>query len=255
MKRKDFPDGAALVIGGSGGAGRAICLKLVESNVPVVFTYNKNQTRANELVNEITELGGEAQAIQLNVSDQQGIKELLEQTSQQYKQIHTLIMAIGYDIPQDYLANVTPELWQSILQSDVNGFFNVTHAAIPYLRESQGSIVHISSAGLFRYPPRDVLSVAPKAAIEVMIKAIAKEEGKYGIRANSVAIGVIETGIFLRLKETVFDEAWQEAVKAGLCLPRFGQAEEVAEAAIFLASSKSSYTTGQIITVDGGYHV
>ena len=255
MKNKDFPNGAALVIGGSGGVGRATCLKLVENNVPVVFTYNKNQTRATELVNEITGMGGEAQAVQLNVSDQQGIKKLLEQTSHQYGQIHTLVMAIGYDIPQDYLANVTPELWQSIMQSDVNGFFNVTNAAIPYLRKSQGSIVHISSAGLFRYPPRDVLSVAPKAAIEVMVKAIAKEEGKYGVRANSVAIGVIETGIFLRLKETVFDEAWQNAVKEGLCLPRFGQAEEVAESVLFLASNKAAYTTGQIISVDGGYHV
>lgn len=255
MDNKDFPNGAALVVGGSGGVGRATCLKLVRNKVPVVFTYNKNQTRANELVSEITKLGGEAQAVQLNVNDREGIQKLFEQASDQYGQIHTLVMAIGYDIPQDYIANVTPELWQEIIQSDVNGFFNVTNAAIPYLRKSQGSIVHISSAGLFRYPSKDALSVAPKAAIEVLVKAIAKEEGKYGVRANSVAIGVIETGIFLRLKKTVFDETWQEAVKASLCLPRFGQAEEVAEAVTFLASSKAAYTTGQIISVDGGYHV
>ena len=255
MIKKDFPDGAALVIGGSGGVGRATCLKLVENNVPVVFTYNKNQSRANELVQEISEAGGQAEAISLNVSDREGIKQLLSNTSAKYGQIHTLVMAIGYDIPQDYIANITPELWQDIIQSDVNGFFNMTNAALPYLRASKGSIVHISSAGLFRYPARDVLSVAPKAAIEVLVKEIAKEEGRYGVRANSVAIGVIETGIFLRLKETVFDEAWEEAVKASLCLPRFGQAEEVAEAVLYLASQRAAYTTGQIISVDGGYHV
>ncbi|MGI9277314.1 MAG: SDR family NAD(P)-dependent oxidoreductase [Endozoicomonas sp.] len=253
--KKDFSEGVALVVGGSGGCGRAVCLRLVESGTPVVFTYNNNQTRANELVQEISELGGQVEAVQLNITDRDGIKSLFKQVSDKHGKIHSLVMAIGYDIPQDYIANVTPELWQDIIQSDLNGFFNVTNTAIPYLRESKGSIVHVSSAGLFRYPPRDVLSVAPKAAIEVLIKGIAKEEGPNGIRANSVAIGVIETGIFLRLKETVFDQAWQEAVKAALCLPRFGQAEEVAEAVVFLASQRAAYITGQIISVDGGYHV
>jgi NAD(P)-dependent dehydrogenase (short-subunit alcohol dehydrogenase family) len=108
-----------------------------------------------------------------------------------------------------------------------------------------GSFVHISSAGLLRIPPKDVLSVAPKAGIEALIKYIAKEEGVNNIRANSVAIGVIEAGIFLRLKaQGVFDEAWEEAVKSGLCLKRFGTARDVGEAAAFLASNRAAYVTG-----------
>jgi NAD(P)-dependent dehydrogenase (short-subunit alcohol dehydrogenase family) len=96
--------------------------------------------------------------------------------------------------------------------------------------------------------------VAPKAAIEELIKGVAKEEGSHNIRANSIAIGVIETGIFLRLREQgVFDDQWVAQVKQNLPMQRFGTPEEVAKMAVFLASSASGYTTGQLIPVDGGY--
>ena len=123
---------------------------------------------------------------------------------------------------------------------------------------TSGSIVFISSAGLFRYPPGDALSVAPKATIEHLIKGIAKEEGVNGVRANSIALGVIDAGIFHRLlneENTFFDEAWHEAVLNNLALKRFGQANEVSETALFLASSKAAYITGHCIPVDGGYHL
>ena len=100
------------------------------------------------------------------------------------------------------------------MRSDAEGAFNAIHATLPHLRKGGGgSYVHISSAGLLNIP-LDILSVAPKAAVEELIKGIAKEEGINNIRANSIAIGVIETGIFLRLKDQgVFDEAWIESVK------------------------------------------
>ncbi len=129
---------------------------------------------------------------------------------------------------------------------------------MPYLRKSQGSIVFISSAGLFKYPPGDILSVAPKATIEHVLKGIAKEEGKNGIRANSIALGVIDTGIFHRLREennTFFDDAWHEAVLNTLAIKRFGFPQEVAHTAVFLASSRGGYITGHCLPVDGGYHI
>ena len=116
-----------------------------------------------------------------------------------------------------------------------------------------GSYVHIGSAGLLRFPPRDVLSVAPKGAIQQLIKGVAREEGVNGIRANSIAIGVIETGLFMRLKQTAFDQAWHDAVLQTLALKRYGQPEEVADLAVFLASSRAAYVTGQMVAQDGGW--
>ncbi|MCH9691580.1 MAG: SDR family oxidoreductase [Gammaproteobacteria bacterium] len=225
-----------------------------EQGVTVALTYNKNQDKALEVITSIEQSGGQAQAFQFNTGDREN--KLLPELSEQYGNIHTVIVASGYDIPQQYIAEITPEFWRDIIQSDVNGFFNIVHSAIPYLREKGGgSLVHISSAGLFRFPPRDVLSVAPKAAIDSLIKGIAKEEGIHGVRANSVAIGVIETGIFLRLKGSEFDKSWEEAILQNLCIKRFGQTEEVADAVNFLASNRARYITGQTLTVDGGYHV
>ena len=111
---------------------------------------------------------------------------------------------------------------------------------------------------MFKYPPGDILSVAPKATIEHLLKGIAKEEGVNGVRANSIALGIIETGIFHRLREeknTFFDDAWHEAVMNTLAIKRFGLPKEVADTAVFLASSKGGYITGHCIPVDGGYHL
>ena len=164
----------------------------------------------------------------------------------------------GFDIPQKFISEIDIDLWKSVMDADVNGFFNLVKSSLPHLRASEGSMVFISSAGLFKYPPGDVLSVAPKATIEHLLKGIAKEEGKNGVRANSIALGVIDTGIFHRLREennTFFDDAWHESVLNTLALKRFGYPEEVAHTAVFLASSKAGYITGHCLPVDGGYHI
>ena len=114
--------------------------------------------------------------------------------------------------------------------------------------------MHVSSAGLGKTPPRDALSVAPKAAIDALMRTIAMEEGCHGIRANSVGVGVIEAGIFKRLEaQGVFNDQWKQAVKSALPLGHFGQAEDIAEAVAFFASNRSKYISGQRLFVDGGY--
>jgi NAD(P)-dependent dehydrogenase (short-subunit alcohol dehydrogenase family) len=126
--------------------------------------------------------------------------------------------------------------------------------ARPMPPETHGSIVAISTAGLGRFPPKDILSTAPKAAIEALISAIAREEGKHAIRANAVRVGVVDAGMFDRVKQQLAAE-WLEAAKRNAALRRFGTAEEVANAVVFLASARASYITGQSLTVDGGYAV
>ena len=252
-----YPNGFALVIGGSGGIGTAICKELAQASIPIVFTFNSNQSRAEALVSELQTSSDAVACCQVSLQDIDSLNSAVRLGLENHSRLHSVFIATGYDIPQSPISEVTPELWQRVMRSDAEGAFNAIHATLPHLRNGGGgSYVHISSAGLLKYPPLDILSVAPKAAIEELIKGVAKEEGINNIRANSIAIGVIETGIFLRLKEQgVFDDAWIEGVKSALPLNRFGQPEEVAKMAVFLASNNAAYTTGQLIPVDGGFGV
>ena len=214
---KSFENGCVLIVGGSGGIGSLCAQEFAESGARVAITYYKNEQTAVDLA----------------------------------KSINNAVKIYQF-------SEIDINLWKGVIDSDINGFFNLVKFGLPHLRESQGSFVFISSAGLFKYPPGDILSVAPKATIEHVLKGIAKEEGKNGVRANSIALGVIDTGIFHRLREennTFFDDAWHEAVMNTLAIKRFGYPKEVADTAVFLASSKGGYITGHCIPVDGGYHL
>ena len=252
---KQFKKGCVFVIGGSGGIGRACVQRFAEAGAKIVFTYHQNIQAAQEIKKD---LGDSVDFVQLSNQNESQVHEVISEIASKQGGINTVINAAGFNIPQKYISEITPELWRKVIDEDVNGFFNIVSSSLPFIRESKGSYVFISSAGLFKYPPGDVLSVAPKATIEHTIKGIAKEEGVHGVRANSIALGVIDTGIFHRLlneENTFFDEKWHEAVMATLALKRFGHESEVANTALFLASSQSGYITGHCIPVDGGYHI
>ncbi|MGH6781711.1 MAG: SDR family NAD(P)-dependent oxidoreductase, partial [Sphingomonadaceae bacterium] len=160
-------------------------------------------------------------------------------------------------VNQLHISEMSHDDWRRAIDVEVVGFFNAIQAAVPHFRSAGGgSFVTLGSAGHLRWPDRDGLSVAPKATNESLVKGIAREEGRYGIRANSILVGVIEAGMFLELsKQGVFDEAWTAEVQKNLALKRWGQPEEIGHAAVFLASSKAAYVTGQQISVAGGYGV
>ena len=255
MIDQNVKNGCVLIVGGSGGIGSLCAEEFSNLGAKVAITYYKNEQAAINLANEIDT---NVNIYQLDNSNSKSVKDTFEQVVKDFGSINTLVNAAGFNIPQKFISEIDIELWREVIDADINGFFNLVKFGLPYLRESQGSIVFISSAGLFKYPPGDILSVAPKATIEHVLKGIAKEEGKNGVRANSIALGVIDTGIFHRLREennTFFDEAWHEAVMNTLAIKRFGLPKEVADTAVFLASSKGGYITGHCIPVDGGYHL
>jgi NAD(P)-dependent dehydrogenase (short-subunit alcohol dehydrogenase family) len=250
----DFPKGVALVVGGSGGIGSAIARGFAAEGVTLGITYRHRKAAADTVAEEIRDGGGTCSAHQVDLGELQSVKACLDQLVAEHGQIHTIAHAAGTHIDQPYVSQLTPEQWRNTMDWDVNGFFHMVHAALPHLRKSQGSIVFVSSAGLKRFPPGDVLSVAPKGAIEALVRGIAREEGRYGIRANNVAVGVVDAGMFPKLVER--GELSQEWIDAAMCntpLRRFGTPEEIADAAVFLASSRARYITGQTLFVDGGY--
>lgn len=255
MSRKTLSEGTALVVGGSGGMGAIICQTLAEAGSDIALTYRGNRERAEQVAQQIRGSGRSVTIHQLDISDAANVTAVCEELKTAGRRLHTVVMASGSDIKQPLIRHLTPEDWRAVLDADVNGFFNVLHSTLPMLKAGGGgSYVHLSSCGIKRWPHGDVLSVAPKACIDSLLQGIAKEEGRHGVRANSVGVGVIETGIFLRLKaEGVFDEKWCNAALKNLCLKRFGQPQEIADAVLYLASA--GYVTGQTIMVDGGYTV
>ena len=128
--------------------------------------------------------------------------------------------------------------------------------ALPYLRESTGCIVAITTAATRRYPVRDGLSSGPKGAVEAVVRAIAAEEGRFGVRANCVGPGMLTDGMAARLIASgELDDAALEVTKRNIALRRFGEAVDVAEAVCFLASDRARFITGQMLDVDGGYTI
>ena len=255
MIDSNFKKGCVLIVGGSGGIGSLCAKEFANSGAKVAITYFKNEQAAVDIANEID---ADVKIYQLDNSNSKSVDSTFKKVIKDHGSINTLVNAAGFDIPQKFIGEIDIDLWKGVIDADINGFFNLIKSGLPYLRQSKGSIVFISSAGLFKYPPGDILSVAPKATIEHVLKGIAKEEGANGVRANSIALGIIETGIFHRLREeenTFFDDAWHEAVMNTLAIKRFGLPKEVADTAVFLASSKGGYITGHCIPVDGGYHL
>ena len=250
----DFPEGVALVVGGSGGLGSAIARGFAAAGATLAITYRHNKDKADEVADGIRAKGGTCSVHQVALGELDSVKACLDQLVEDYGQIHTIAHAAGTHIDQPYVSQLTPEQLRNTMDWDVNGFFHVAHAALPHLRKSQGSIVFVSSAGLKRFPPGDVLSVAPKGAIEALMRGIAREEGRYGIRANNIAVGVVDAGMFPKLVERgELSQEWVDAATRNTPLRRFGRPEEIADAAVFLASSRARYITGQTLFVDGGY--
>ena len=252
MTTSRFPDGVVLVVGGSGGMGGVICGMLAQQGCNVALTCRRNQARAGEVAAQVRAFGRTASVHAVDIADEAAVGRMVAEIAAQHR-IHTVIVASGSDIDQQRIEDLTPAEWRTVMNADSNGFFNIVHHTLPHLRAGGGgSYVHLSTCGLTRWPDGDALSVAPKAGNDALLRGIAREEGRHGIRANAVAVGVIESGIFLRLREQGhFDERWHKAVMRNLCLKRYGQPEEVAEAVLFLATA--NYVTGQTLAVSGGY--
>ncbi len=245
----EFPDGVAVVIGGSGGIGAACCEELARAGSDIAITYRNNEAAATRAADAVRALGRAASVHALDLSDPAAVDALFGSLGP----IHTVVHAAGASIPMKFISELELATWRAVIDADVHGFFHVARAAIPALRQTKGSIVAITSIGLERFPARDILSVAPKAAIHQLIRGIAKEEGRHGVRANTVALGVIEAGMFLRLRDTDFSTEWLTAARDNTALKRFGTAAEVAHAVTFLASSRAAYLTGQTLNLDGGH--
>lgn len=239
-------DQVALVTGGSRGIGRAIALALATEGAKVAVNYASSSTAADRVVAEITAAGGDAIALQADVSNGDQVENLVKTITEKWGKIDILVNNAG--ITRDTLMlRMKPEDWQAVINLNLTGVFLCIKAVSKMmLKQRSGRIINIASvAGQMGNPGQANYSAA-KAGVIGLTKTLAKEFASRGVLVNAVAPGFIATDMTKDLKNT-------EEILKFIPLGRYGEAEEVAGMVKFLAADPAAnYITGQVFNVDGG---
>lgn len=237
----------ALVTGASRGIGRQIAISMAREGALVIVNYNGSAARAEETVKEITESGGQAEAVQCNVSDYAAVEEMMKYVIGKYKRLDVLVNNAGIT-KDNLLMKMGEEDFDAVIGINLKGAFNCTkHVSRQMLKQKGGRIINISSVSGVMGNAGQANYCASKAGVIGLTKSVARELGSRGITVNAIAPGFIDTEMTEVLSEDV-----KKAMGEQIPLKRFGRTEDVAGAAVFLASDRAAYITGQVINVDGG---
>jgi 3-oxoacyl-[acyl-carrier protein] reductase len=238
----------ALVTGGSRGIGRVICEKLAEMGYNILVNYNSNEAAALETAKLVEQHNVTAEIIKFDVANKEQVDATLVKWMEDYpeKPIEVLINNAGFRKDALFMW-MEEENWDSVLNVNIAGFFNVTKPVFSrMLVHRYGRIINVTSLSGVKGMPGQTNYSAAKAAVIGATKALAQEVGRAKITVNAVAPGFIKT----EMTEDLDEKNYRSLIP----LRRFGTAEEVADVVAFLASPKSSYITGEVISINGGLH-
>ena len=237
-----------IVTGGSRGIGASIVKLLAAEDYKVILNYHQSEHTAEEIKQELLQQGKKIEIFKADVSKREDVRKLIQFAIEKYHKVDVLINNAG--IAQEKLfTQITDEDWNKMIQTNLNSVFYCTQEVVPYMLEKQaGSIINISSIWGVTGGSCEVHYSVTKAGIDGMTKALAKELGPSHIRVNSIAPGAIDTD----MNKNVTEEEWEE-VKREIPLDSIGKAKDVAKCAKWLIEDE--YTTGQVISVNGGWYI
>ncbi len=237
----------ALITGASRGIGEAIAEKFAENGANIAFTYLSSDEKAKALEVRLGAMGIKAIGYKSDAGDYKAAEQLAADVLRDFGTIDICVNNAGIS-KDNLLLRLTPEQWDSVMQANLKSVYNLTRQVIkPMMKSRSGSIINLSSVVGVKGNAGQSAYAASKAGIIGFTKSMAAETGSRNIRCNAIAPGFVETDMTHYLKDGGA-EKWFEKIPLG----RFGKTEDVANAALFLASDMSAYITGQVLSVCGG---
>lgn len=241
----------AIVTGATSGIGRATALRFAREGIGV-FAVGRNETELSRLSDECSDLAGEVRAFRADLSDRSQTEGLAAAAVEEFGRLDILVNAAGI-IKNGSIETTSLEDWDSMLNINLDSVFHLTQKCVPFLVESKGNIVNVSSVTGLRAFSNVLAYCVSKAAIDQFTRCVSLELGPAGVRVNAVNPGVVVTNLHKR--GGMSDEAYEKFLdNAGNTHPigRAGTPEEVAELIAFLASDQASWITGVTYSIDGG---
>jgi len=240
----------ALVTGSSRGVGKAVALGFAASGADVVINYTSNQNAADSVVSEIQSMGRSAVAVKADVAVKTDVERLVNTAAETYGKLDVLVNNAGFTRPA-MMIKMSEDQWDQVVDIHLKGAFMCSQAAGRLMKEqNSGKIINVTSVAGIVGTVGQINYSAAKGGIISMTKSIVREMARYNVCANVISLGIVATDMTEKIRT---DEKLKEIYMNRILLKRFAEPEDISPAFVFFASDESSYITGQLVCVDGGY--
>jgi len=240
----------ALVTGSSRGIGKAIAIAFAEEGAKVMVNYTSNEKAANEVMETIQKMGGQAKVFKADVAKKAEAQDLVQATVDAFGGLDILVNNAGFTRPAMML-KMTEEQWDAVVDIHLKGAWLCAQAAAPHMiAKNYGKIINVTSVAGMVGTVGQINYSAAKGGVISMTKSMARELARNNICVNVISLGIVPTDMSEKITT---DDKLKEIYMNRILLKRFGETEELTPAFVFLASEQANYITGQLLAVDGGY--